>query len=123
MSAAMDLLAERVRVTKRKGTTWVCLGDMLELGSTEEALHRKLAEKLAASTVGYAYLYGERMKWLADELKRRRFDISVEHFPTQEDLATKLREWLRPEDAVLIKGSRGMQMEKVWDTLLGSFYK
>jgi len=121
MAAAMDLLAERVRVGKRKGTTWVCLGDMLELGETEEALHRKLAEKLAAATVGYAYLYGDRMKWLADELKRRRFDISVEHFQTQEDLAIRLKEWLRPDDAVLIKGSRGMQMEKVWDSLRGSF--
>ncbi len=117
VSAALDLLRERSTVTGRRGKKYACLGDMLELGRDEELLHRRLADKLAATGVDKVLLFGERMKWLADELKRRKFESDVEHFESHLTLSDHLKENLRPDDYVLIKGSRGMAMERVWENL------
>lgn len=117
VSAALDLLRERSTVKGRRGKKYACLGDMLELGKDEEHLHRRLADKLAATGVDKVLLFGERMKWLADELRRRKFESDVEHFESHATLSDHLKETLRPDDYVLIKGSRGMAMERVWENL------
>jgi UDP-N-acetylmuramoyl-tripeptide--D-alanyl-D-alanine ligase len=120
VSAALDLLRERSTVKGRRGKKYACLGDMLELGKEEESMHRRLADKLAAAGVDKVLLFGERMKWLADELKRRKFESDVEHFDSHLLMSDHLRENLRPDDYVLIKGSRGMAMERVWESLQGA---
>ncbi len=117
VSAALDLLRERSTVKGRRGKKYACLGDMLELGRDEESMHRRIADKLAATGVDKVLLFGERMKWLADELRRRKFESDVEHFPSHATLSDHLKENLRPDDYVLIKGSRGMAMERVWEDL------
>ena len=96
--------------------TWVCLGDMLEMGKLEEELHRNLANLLEGAHINHVLLYGPRMAQLEDELKKRNFPGSVEHFSTHEALASSLRA-AKAGDSILIKGSRGMRMEKAWEAL------
>ncbi|MGZ3653311.1 MAG: UDP-N-acetylmuramoyl-tripeptide--D-alanyl-D-alanine ligase [Bdellovibrionota bacterium] len=105
---------------EREGETWVCLGDMLELGSFEEAMHRGLAEPLLKHGVRNIFLYGPRMKKLEDELKSRKFAGMLAHFDSQEKMAERLRSTAHSGDRILIKGSRGMRMENVWKALRGS---
>jgi UDP-N-acetylmuramoyl-tripeptide--D-alanyl-D-alanine ligase len=99
------------------GETWVCLGDMLEMGSLEESLHRGLAEPLQRYGVKHVFLYGPRMKWLADELKKKGFAGTVEHYEAHETMAARLKGSVKAGDRVLLKGSRGMRMENVWKAL------
>lgn len=101
------------------GETWVCLGDMLELGKLEEKLHRGLAEPLLRHGVRHVFLYGPRMKMLEHELRKRSFSGSLKHYASQDQLAADLRESAKPGDRILIKGSRGMKMENVWKALRG----
>jgi UDP-N-acetylmuramoyl-tripeptide--D-alanyl-D-alanine ligase len=101
------------------GETWVCLGDMLELGKLEEKLHRGLAEPLLKHGVRHVFLYGPRMKMLEHELRKRSFSGSLKHYASQDQLAADLRSAARPGDRILIKGSRGMKMENVWKALRG----
>jgi UDP-N-acetylmuramoyl-tripeptide--D-alanyl-D-alanine ligase len=101
----------------RSGETWVCLGDMLELGSLEEQLHRGLAESILRHGVKNVFLYGPRMKQLEDELRKRGFRGALAHFESQEKMAEKIRSDARPGDKILLKGSRGMRMENVWKSL------
>ena len=116
MRAAFNVAA---RARHGKGTLWLCLADMKELGTTEEALHRGLAADIVAlgSNVN-VMLYGERMKWLASELTKH--GISSSSYLSQELLATELKKHLKPDDFIVIKGSRSMRMEKVWDSLRAS---
>jgi UDP-N-acetylmuramoyl-tripeptide--D-alanyl-D-alanine ligase len=102
---------------KLSGETWVCLGDMLEMGTLEETLHRGLAEPLQRYGVKHVFLYGPRMKWLADELKKNSFAGTVEHYEAHETMAARLKGSVKPGDRVLLKGSRGMRMENVWKAL------
>ena len=89
---------------------------MKELGVEEESLHRGLASDIRA--LGQAVevlLYGERMKWLASELAG--MSITARSFRSQDEMADAMKGRLRPGDAVLLKGSRSMRMEKVWERL------
>lgn len=101
------------------GETWVCLGDMLELGKLEEKLHRGLAEPLLRHGVKHVFLYGPRMKMLEHELRKRSFSGSLKHYVSQEQLAADLGASAKAGDRILIKGSRGMRMENVWKALQG----
>lgn len=107
-------------VTDQAGETWVCLGDMLELGRFEEAMHRGLADPLLKHGVKHVFLYGPRMKKLEDELRTRKFAGTLAHFDSQEQMAERIRGAAKPGDRILIKGSRGMRMENVWKALQGT---
>jgi UDP-N-acetylmuramoyl-tripeptide--D-alanyl-D-alanine ligase len=114
VSVALDSLA----LGAKEGIQlFACLGDMLEMGSLEERLHRDLADSLLAKGIHFVYLYGPRMKNLEDELKKRNFSGFVKHFATHENLANELIKTAKAGDRLLLKGSRGMKMEKVWEIL------
>ena len=117
VEAALDTLFGGGKAAS--GETWVCLGDMLELGKLEEKLHRGLAEPLLKHGVRHVFLYGPRMKMLEHELRKRSFSGSLKHYASQDQLAADLRSSAKPGDRILIKGSRGMKMENVWKALRG----
>jgi UDP-N-acetylmuramyl pentapeptide synthase len=57
------------------------------------------------------------MKWLQNELQQKGFK-AVSHFDSHDSLLLDLQSSLKPGAQVLIKGSRGMKMEKVLKGLL-----
>jgi UDP-N-acetylmuramoyl-tripeptide--D-alanyl-D-alanine ligase len=113
MAAAFTVLASLPATGKK----WACLADMLELGPSEEQLHRDLAAPLMRSGATHVLLAGKRMAALAAELKARGFPGRVTHFADVDALVKSFGAQVREEDAVLIKGSRSMRMERVWDSL------
>ena len=121
MAAGLQLL-EQVSTSEggKKRVRWACLADMLELGPDEESFHRALADPLCALKIENVLLYGPRMKWLQDELKKRKFPGRLEHFQSHPEMAGVLNSSIGRNDALLIKGSRGMRMEEVWKLLKGS---
>ncbi len=114
--ASVEAALETLFATKRNGETWVCLGDMLELGTLEEKMHRDLADPILKHGVKHVLLYGPRMQKLADELRKRGHG-DVKHFASQDEMAAAIREKAKSGDRVLLKGSRGMRMENVWKAL------
>jgi UDP-N-acetylmuramoyl-tripeptide--D-alanyl-D-alanine ligase len=113
VAAAFSVLASLPATGKK----WACLGDMLELGTDEEKMHRDLAGPLMRSGATHVLLAGPRMAALAAELKKRRYPGRVTHFTDVEELARSFSTLVREEDAALLKGSRAMRMERVWDAL------
>jgi UDP-N-acetylmuramoyl-tripeptide--D-alanyl-D-alanine ligase len=117
MLAAFELLTTASKKAARKGKTWACLADMLELGPKEEEFHRELAIPLIETGVQNILLLGPRMKALTDELRKKGHSGGLCHFSTQEELIDHLTKQVTSGDTVLIKGSRGMKMEEVWKAL------
>jgi UDP-N-acetylmuramoyl-tripeptide--D-alanyl-D-alanine ligase len=109
---ALDLLQQLGRSTR-----WACLGDMLELGPQEESFHRSLAKKIISLSLDGVLLYGSRMKFLFDELQKSGFTGRFAHFTSPQALTETLFQYVKSEDVVLIKGSRGMKMETLWNQL------
>jgi len=89
----------------------VILGDMLELGADSKKEHEALAAKLAAMDLREIILVGPEMTHAAAALPQAKYATS------SSELAKK--DWLRElsPGVLLIKGSRGMALEKVLDSL------
>ncbi len=98
-----------------KGTrqTLVALGDMLELGENEQELHRQLGEQ-AAAVADRLYLLGPlssatREGALAAGMPAEAILSADSH----DDIAADIIARLTADTLLLVKGSRGMQMEKI----------
>ncbi len=86
------------------------LGDMAELGETAPDLHKALAEDLRNYGVDKLYVCGALMETLYRACPPALRGAAAK---SAEDLAPILRGELRAGDAVLIKGSRAMAMDKL----------
>ncbi len=113
--AAIDFLTQ-VRPQARK---FLVFGDMLELGALEEELHREIGHYIADTAVNEVLLYGNATRATEEGIRQKNATMVVHHFNEHRAIARHLQRVLRPGDVVLIKGSRGMQMEKVLSILTG----
>lgn len=100
--------------TTLRDEKWVVLGDMLELGDEEQSYHEQLSEPLLAMGAKGVLLYGPRMKWLYDQLEATDHDFilawsEADYAPLQD----VLQQETGAASVVLLKGSRGMALEKV----------
>ncbi len=109
MKAGLDLLAEL------PGRKIAVLGDMLELGAAEASGHEEVG-KHAAGIVDALYTVGERAQGIGESARREGLS-NVQHFTDLEHLAHALQPELRSGVSILIKGSRGMALEKLIDLL------
>ncbi len=109
--AALNLLVE-LDATRRIAV----FGDMYELGSYEEEGHRLVGGR-AAETVDALYTMGPRARLIAAEAVKARPSLPVEMFDDKRALEDALRRDLRPGDLVLIKGSRGLELETLVSAL------
>jgi len=109
-----------VEASNEKGRRIVIAGEMLELGSEEQELHRQAGREIAALRIDV--LWGVR--GLARDIlvganegglvETRFFDSSLE-------AATAIIEEARAGDLVLVKGSRGVETDKIVKALRGHF--
>jgi len=96
------------------GRRWLVLGDLAELGSDAEALHRGLGETARAAGVDVLYTVGTLSAATAEA-----FGPGGKHFQDQASLISALRGHLDPHDLVLVKGSRAAAMERVVNAVRG----
>lgn len=96
------------------------LGDMLELGTGEDALHQGIGTKLAQAKIDLVISVGKRMAIIGEELQKSGYVLGENLFLVDSpDEATSVAQGVMKEgDCFLIKGSQGMRMEKVVEGLL-----
>ena len=114
--AALETLAASAGVRRRV----VVLGDMLELGPITEGAHREMGAAVAASGAAEFVGLGKASRIAVDAAREAGLTES-HHAATFEDTVAHLLKRLGPGDAVLVKGSRGMRMERVVDALIARF--
>lgn len=102
MKAALENFANVRAIPKA-----VCLGDMLELGAESENEHRKILEQLQAMDIMTIILVGAEFCKVAKD--NDRFHC----FESSDQLADFLKINKMEGFTVLIKGSRGIRMEKL----------
>jgi len=96
------------------GRKVVVCGDMLELGEDGPRLHRELGAEAAASGVDVLVAVGPLAAHFVEGWHRRATPSqSALYFKCAAEAWSPLWWELRPGDAVLLKGSRGMQMETI----------
>ncbi len=109
MEAALMTLAE----IKGEGRLFAALGDMLELGPEAPELHRQVGE-MAGKVSWRLYLVGKLAPHVADGARRGGMNpAAIVVGMSHEEIAADILRLAEPGDLVLVKGSRGMAMERV----------
>ncbi len=89
----------------------VCiLGDMLELGEQAAALHKRVAQEAARLEIDVILGVGPLFRCAMEKTKGMGFE-------TQAQLLQELPRLLQTGDTILVKGSRGMHLEKTVDAI------
>ncbi len=105
MNAAISNLEQLQETSKT-----VFLGDMFELGSESSSEHQKVADLITQTHIETIYLIGENF------YNSSTNDSRILKFKSYEDLAKNGNINL-VKNTILIKGSRGMKLERVLDLL------
>ncbi len=106
MAAALENFSELEEVPKI-----AILGDMFELGSMAEAEHNAIIQILEQNRIDKAFVIGKNFYQTSTASKKIKKFESFEAF----------KDWVQPSEfqagAILIKGSRGMALERVLELL------
>jgi UDP-N-acetylmuramyl pentapeptide synthase len=113
VQAALDT----VHAHRGGGRAIVVLGDMLELGEITDEAHRDVGRRVARLQPALFVATG-RASALAVEAAREAGLTDARHVDTVEDAVAAVADAVTPGDVVLVKGSRGMRMERVVDALV-----
>ncbi|MDH5571869.1 MAG: UDP-N-acetylmuramoyl-tripeptide--D-alanyl-D-alanine ligase, partial [Gammaproteobacteria bacterium] len=107
MKAALDVLSQF------KGRHYFALGDMGELGASEQALHQQVSQQAMQSGVDQLFTLGKLGRVAA-----QAFGEKAVAFDSHAEMINILRERLNEDVTLLVKGSRRMQMEKIVNALI-----
>ncbi|MCQ4086107.1 UDP-N-acetylmuramoyl-tripeptide--D-alanyl-D-alanine ligase [Saccharibacillus sp. JS10] len=107
--AAIDVLAGLDGYSSRV----LVLGDMLELGEQELQYHFEVGQYAAEAGITTVYAYGTLSAQSAKGAREKMSNGHVHAFVDKSEMIDHLRRNLKPDDAVLVKASRGMKLEEV----------
>ncbi|MFT5447680.1 MAG: UDP-N-acetylmuramoyl-tripeptide--D-alanyl-D-alanine ligase [Gammaproteobacteria bacterium] len=107
LRAALAVLAER------KGTRWLVLGDMAELGPDADDFHAQAGIQAREAGVHRLFAVGDLSRLCVEA-----FGKGAHHYPDRDALCEALNESLVGDESVLVKGSRSMAMDAVVQRLL-----
>ncbi len=110
MTAALGVLAEHPAAGRRIAV----LGDMLELGSQEQAAHQQVGKALVKHAFDLVICIGRRMQAARERAAERLGPQRVHGFDQWSgDLPARIADLLQAGDVVLIKGSRDTALERL----------
>lgn len=110
MNASIGMLGE----LNTKGRKLLVLGDMLELGEEGPGLHIALNAEIEAAGIDRVFLCGPVMKHLWDALADPK---KAKYAAASSELMAPLLAEITSGDVVMVKGSLGMAMSGIIDTL------
>jgi UDP-N-acetylmuramoyl-tripeptide--D-alanyl-D-alanine ligase len=118
--AALEAMTSLLAATPGFKRRILAAGEMRELGETSAELHREAGRFAARGgaidwVIGVA---GDAIQLVAGAVDAGLAPEHAKWFQTSEEAAEFLRDLLGPGDLLLVKGSRGVRMERVVETLL-----
>jgi len=115
---SMTAAIETIRSVRGARRRVLVTGDMLELGTFADHLHREIGAAAAGAGLSRLYATGNFAGALAEAAAEAGMAARDIITGSREEIITDLENWLTPGDWVLIKGSRSMGMEKIVNHLI-----
>lgn len=110
---SMRALLENVALIKNSGKKVGVFGEMLELGSLSAELHQALGEKVGRAGFDVVWFYGPDADAFMSGIQKSGFHKNIMISKSyEESLATQIASVLDKDDIALVKGSRGMKLER-----------
>lgn len=101
-----------------QGRRVAVLGDMLELGTNSDQLHRDVGVLVGKLGIDALICCGKSAEFIYKGLISTGIRIPAWHFPMKEALLHTLPSLIRRDDTVLVKASHGMHFEELVRALL-----
>jgi UDP-N-acetylmuramoyl-tripeptide--D-alanyl-D-alanine ligase len=109
-----------VSVNKMEGKRKIAvLADILELGDYSKELHSKLGEVFKDLDFKIIIAYGNDMKYLIESAKK--YVEQVYYCNDIEEATNKLKEIIKENDIIYFKGSNGMKVNKIVESVKKDF--
>ncbi len=106
----------RASISALKGARRIALlGDMLELGENEEALHKSLGE-FCAENLDALFTVGRLGEKIAEGAREK--GMKEVYSTSVENAADELKNYVKAGDVLLVKASRGMHLEDVVERIM-----
>ncbi|MCJ7716398.1 MAG: UDP-N-acetylmuramoyl-tripeptide--D-alanyl-D-alanine ligase [Anaerolineales bacterium] len=108
-----SMLADLNLLEEMEGRKVAVLGDMLELGRSETQGHRKVGIRVA-EVADVLVTVGQLAETIAEAARDSGFrKDNIYSFTESSEAIVFLKKYLSENDVVLVKGSRGMRMDKI----------
>lgn len=109
MKSAIDVL-QTIKANRKIAV----LGNMFEMGNFAEEGHRSVGEYLAKKGINMLITVGDMANWIGQEAKENGMDEkNIFAVPNNIEAINILEKYINENDAILVKGSRGMTMEEI----------
>lgn len=118
MKSGVSVLLEMEQLKRRI----VVLADVLELGEVSKECHYGVGTYIADTkyngrSIDMVLTVGTEAKAICQAVEDKKVPIVTKAFEEKEEAIAYLKEVVKPEDGVLVKGSRGMHMEEIVSAL------
>ncbi len=116
---SMELALETLSEMRGKGRAIAVLGDMLELGTYSNEAHRDLGMKVSKFSIDFLIALGEEAPVVVESAIRHGLGLEKAMVvESHQEAISILKNTIKQGDWILVKGSRGMRMEKIVKGLL-----
>ena len=103
---------------KKSNSKILVLGDMLELGENSKQLHQDIGALIPEYDFDFLLTIGNQAKEIGIAAQKKGMNKNkIRHFENCNDLIVFLESIVSLDDIILVKGSRGMHLERVVDAL------
>ncbi len=109
--AAIDTLS------MAEGVKAAVLGDMFELGTDSDLMHREIGEYAAKSGIDKLICIGENSIHMYEGAKSVASGVKLKYFPTVAKFIEEMPLLFEKDDTILVKASHGMEFVKVVEAL------
>lgn len=110
---SMKALLENVRLIQTRGKKMGVFAEMLELGELSPGLHFELGQQVGRSGFDVVWFYGADCAEFERGIRSTNYSKKLVISKAYEDsLASEVASMLNDHDTVLVKGSRGMKLER-----------
>lgn len=111
---SMSVLIKNIFETTAKGKKFAVLADMLELGDHSNRFHFELGKLVGETDLDGVWFYGAFFKDFERGIRSAGFSKSLVVTDSyKQEVAFDFGSMLKPDDIAVIKGSRGMKLERV----------
>lgn len=110
---SMKALLDNVKLLRSSGQKIGVFAQMLELGELSSPLHQELGEQVGQAGFDLVWFYGSDCEAFERGIKAAGFHKNLVISMSYEDsLASRVASVIKDRDRVLVKGSRGMKLER-----------
>lgn len=100
-----------------QGRKILVLGDMYELGKCSRKFHASLGNQIRQTDIDTILTIGQAVRYTIAQLNKLNTRQMLFHFNSATTAGDFLKNYIKPGDLVLLKGSRVMELEKVLEPL------